>query len=78
MPAVPWLDGRPWSDRALALEWNLERPSAFGIAVIVCLVIPALQSAVVALLGLALPLRAGADRAGGAGPAATGHLPSWP
>lgn len=44
-----------------ALDWRLERPSAFGIAVIVCLVIPALQSAVVALVGLSLPLRAGSD-----------------
>ena len=43
------------------LEWRLEWPSWLGVAVLLALVLPALQSAVVAVVGLSLPRRATDD-----------------
>ena len=46
---------------ARVLDWSLAWPSSGGLAVLLLLVLPALQSAVTAIVGLALPLRPGDD-----------------
>ena len=46
---------------ARVLDWSLDWPSWGEVAVLALLVAPALQSAITALVGLALPIRAGHD-----------------